>query len=78
MGNKTGNARMKATSRRVHLTVAAVEQQLVLYILSVCFSLVIQHAMRIRHIVLLSVAFPTLSTIFRIIYKNSAIFGKSC
>ena len=76
-GNKKGNTHIIATFRRVHLTVDTVEQQLVLHILSVCFSLFIQYAMRMRRIVLLSVACPALSNFFHIIQKKALFSEKS-
>ena len=67
---------MNATSRRVRLTVATVEEQLVLHILSVCFSLDIQHAMRMRRIVLLAEACPTRLTFFYIILRKKSRFSE--
>jgi hypothetical protein len=51
-----GNVRINVTLRRVRVTVVAVEKQYVLNILSVSVALVIQHAKRMRHVVLPSVA----------------------
>jgi hypothetical protein len=48
------------TSRRVHVTIVAVEKQQILHILSVSVPLVIQHAMHLRRIMLSFVACLTL------------------
>jgi hypothetical protein len=49
--HKTGNVRINVTLSRLRVTLIALEKQY--YILRMCvFSLYIQHAMRIRHIVI--------------------------
>jgi hypothetical protein len=52
LSNKTGNVRINVTLRRVLATIVAVETQLLLRIVSVRVALVIQHAKRMRHIVI--------------------------
>jgi hypothetical protein len=52
----TRNAHINVALRHVHVTISAVEKQLVLHILSLSIVFVIQHAMRIRRIILSSVA----------------------
>ena len=47
----------KVTLRRALATIVAVEEQLVLLILSVCVALLIQYAMRMRHIVIRDLSF---------------------
>ena len=49
--NKTCNVLINITMRRVYATIVAVETQYVLHILSVCLALVIQQAVRMRHII---------------------------
>jgi hypothetical protein len=57
--------------RRVRITNVAVENQYVLHILSVCFvALVIQHAKRMRCIILSSVARLALAYVFILHHKR--------
>jgi len=53
--HKTGNVRINVTLRRVHATIVAVEKLIsITYPEFVFVALVIQHAMRLRHIVMWS------------------------
>jgi len=54
----TGQAMYSVTVSRVHVTVVAVEKQQLLRILSAVLALVIQHAIRMRRIVLSSMTYP--------------------
>jgi hypothetical protein len=72
---KTGNVRIKVTLKRVRVTTVAVKKYSVSHIPSECFiALVIQHAKRMRR-VMLSVACPAI-LIFSLYIKNGTIFGK--
>jgi len=64
--DKTGNIRINGTLKRVRLAIVAVEKQCALHIPSVSVTLVIQHARRIRRIILSHVtclALPHFSTL---------------
>jgi hypothetical protein len=68
---------MKVTLRRVRVTTGAVEKQQVLHILSVClWPLLIQHAKRMRRIVLSFVACPTLRY-FSTLSQTARFSGKT-
>jgi len=65
---KTGNLRLNVTLRHVRKTMLAVKKQ-VLYILSVCFALVVQHAMHTCHIVICCLSDSTI--FFHIISRTA-------
>jgi hypothetical protein len=60
---------------RVHVTIVAVEKQEVLHI-HVFAAFVIQHAKRMRHIIVLSVACPSVEYFFLHYLINDTISGK--
>jgi hypothetical protein len=64
--------------RRICVTIVAVEKQNVLNILSVCsVALFIQHAERMRRIIMSSLACLTLPLFSTLSKKNGTIFGKN-
>jgi hypothetical protein len=74
--NKTGDVYINLTLRGVRVTTVVVEKQKVLHILSVSAALVMEHAMRMRRIILSPVAclavqhFSTLSHKWQDFQKN--------
>jgi hypothetical protein len=61
--------------RRGRVTTVAVEKQWVLHIVSVFVSLIMRHAMRIRHIVICSLSRSTI--LFSHIFSYAAQFSKT-
>jgi hypothetical protein len=62
--------RINVTLRRVLVTVVTVEKKYVVHTLCVYVALVIQHAKRVRRIILSSVACPALSYFSTLCYKG--------
>jgi hypothetical protein len=62
------------TQRRFRGTIVAVEKERVLYKMSVCLALGIQHAMRMRHIVVCSL--PRSTIFFHFFVINGTNFEK--